>query len=194
MRAKEDSEHQTLAEAKNDAPGADAPVKEASYNESGAPLTATETDWLAAQQIDSAQQEVNLESETMTKVPKEVSKEDKEKKTEDEDPVVAKLKRRIESMVDKLEVQLSQVQVKIGDKLHFLDKDRDGVLSREEMADVLQQVLKRKITFEEAMEIASEMVSQESIPSHETEEFLVAHMTHPLARMRIEMVFSLLMN
>lgn len=76
----------------------------------------------------------------------------------DEDPVVARLKKRIESMVDKIEVQLSDVQVKIGDKLHFLDKDMDGILSVDEIADVLQQVLKRKITREEAYEIAQQMV------------------------------------
>lgn len=73
-----------------------------------------------------------------------------------EDPVVARLKKRIESMVDKIELQLSDVQVKIGDKLHYLDKDMDGILSRVEMADVLSQVLK-DLSFEEALEIADEM-------------------------------------
>jgi len=73
-----------------------------------------------------------------------------------EDPVVARLKKRIESMVDKIEMQLSDVQVKIGDKLHYLDKDMDGILSRVEMADVLSQVLK-DLSFEEALEIADEM-------------------------------------
>lgn len=77
---------------------------------------------------------------------------------EPEDPVVARLKKRIESMVDKIELQLSDVQVKIGDKLHYLDKDMDGILSRVEMADVLSQVLK-DLSFEEALEIADEMVS-----------------------------------
>mmetsp|Transcript_50953 Transcript_50953/g.104837 ORF Transcript_50953/g.104837 Transcript_50953/m.104837 type:complete len:933 (-) Transcript_50953:415-3213(-) len=74
-----------------------------------------------------------------------------------EDPVVAKLKKRIESMVDKIELQLSDVQVKIGDKLHYLDKDMDGILSRVEMADVLSQVLKKDLSFEEALEIADAM-------------------------------------
>jgi len=73
-----------------------------------------------------------------------------------EDPVVAELKKRIESMVDKIELQLSDVQVKIGDKMHYLDKDKDGILSRVEMADVLSQVLK-DLSFEEALEIADEM-------------------------------------
>lgn len=74
-----------------------------------------------------------------------------------EDPVVARLKKRIESMVDKIEVQLSDVQVKIGDKLHVLDKDMDGILSVEEIAEALQLVLKREITSEEAMEIAKQI-------------------------------------
>lgn len=74
-----------------------------------------------------------------------------------EDPVIARLKKRIESMVDKIEVQMSDVEVKIGDKLHVLDKDMDGILSVEEVAEALQQVLKRKITKEEAMEIAQQM-------------------------------------
>ena len=77
---------------------------------------------------------------------------------EPEDPIVARLKRRVESMVDKIELQLSETQVKIGDKMHLLDKDSDGILSREEVAEVLGQVFKKNITFEEAMEIANEMV------------------------------------
>lgn len=75
-----------------------------------------------------------------------------------EDPVVARLKKKVESMVDKIELQISDVEVKIGDKMHYLDKDMDGILSREEMADVLVQVLKRDLSTEEALEIADEMV------------------------------------
>ena len=75
-----------------------------------------------------------------------------------EDPIVARLKKRIESMVDKIETQISDIEIKIGDKMHYLDKDMDGILSREEMADVLVQVLKKDLSFEEALEIADEMV------------------------------------
>ncbi|KAL3923319.1 MAG: hypothetical protein SGILL_001723 [Bacillariaceae sp.] len=75
---------------------------------------------------------------------------------EPEDPVVARLKRRIESMVDKIENQLSDTHIKIGEKLHFLDKDMDGILSREEIAQVMSQVFKN-ISFEEALEIADEI-------------------------------------
>ena len=61
-------------------------------------------------------------------------------------------------MVGKIEVQLTDAEMKIGDKLHFLDKDKDGILSREEMAHALQTVLKRQLSFEEALEIANAMV------------------------------------
>jgi LETM1 and EF-hand domain-containing protein 1 len=87
-----------------------------------------------------------------------INKLEETDKEQEEDVVVAALKNRIEKMVDKIEVQLSDAQMKIGDKLHFLDKDMDGILSREEIVESLQQVLKREITIEEAEEIFSEMV------------------------------------
>ena len=82
---------------------------------------------------------------------------------EPEDPIVAQLKRRVASMVDKIEVQLSETQIKIGDKMHLLDKDRDGILTREEVAEVLEQVFKKNMTFDEAMDIANEMVRMISV-------------------------------
>jgi hypothetical protein len=71
---------------------------------------------------------------------------------------IDRLKSRVESMVGKIETHLSDVEVKIGNKFHLLDKDMDGVLTREEMVQVLQTVLKRNLTFEEAMAIAQDMV------------------------------------
>lgn len=53
-------------------------------------------------------------------------------------------------MVGKIETQLTDVEIKIGEKFHLLDKDGDGVLTMEEMAQVLQTVLKRELTAEEA--------------------------------------------
>mmetsp|Transcript_13323 Transcript_13323/g.26752 ORF Transcript_13323/g.26752 Transcript_13323/m.26752 type:complete len:935 (-) Transcript_13323:2303-5107(-) len=70
---------------------------------------------------------------------------------------IDRLKSKVESMVGKIESQLSDVEVKIGNKFHLLDKDMDGVLTMEEMAQVLQTVLKRELTFEEAMAIAADM-------------------------------------
>lgn len=105
-----------------------------------------------------------VEGSTVSDEPVESMEEAAEYAEEEvEDPIVARLKKRIESMVDKIELQLSDVEVKIGDKLHFLDKDMDGILSLEEMAECLQQTFKRDITFEEAMEIASEMVSTQHL-------------------------------
>ena len=70
---------------------------------------------------------------------------------------IDRLKSRVETMVGKIETQLSDVEVKIGSKFHLLDKDGDGVLTMEEMAQVLQTVLKRELTPEEAMAIASDI-------------------------------------
>ena len=53
-------------------------------------------------------------------------------------------------MVGKIETQLTDVEIKIGEKFHLLGKDGDGVLTMEEMAQVLQTVLKRELTAEEA--------------------------------------------
>jgi hypothetical protein len=74
------------------------------------------------------------------------------------DKAITRLKSKVESMVGKLEIQLGTVEKKIGDKLHHLDKDMDGILSREEMALCLQSVLKRPLSFDEAMAIAKDMV------------------------------------
>jgi LETM1 and EF-hand domain-containing protein 1 len=70
---------------------------------------------------------------------------------------IERLKSRVESMVGKIETQLTDVEVKIGNKFHLLDQDRDGVLTMEEMAHVLQTVLKRKLTIEEAMAVAADI-------------------------------------
>jgi len=64
---------------------------------------------------------------------------------------------KVKSMVDNIEVQLTDVEAKIGDRLHFLDKDGDGILSREEVAMCLQEVLKRDLSIEQALAIASDM-------------------------------------
>jgi LETM1-like protein len=131
-------------------------------------MTSEEADRIVKQSIEKVETEAALEADASTQVVLDAHVDAStppvspvavpEAKEVVEDPIISRLKKRIESMVDKIEVQLSETQVKIGDKLHFLDKDRDGILSREEMASALQQVLKRQISLEEAMEIAEEMV------------------------------------
>lgn len=103
--------------------------------------------------------ELEAEASTIisTKAPDQVGEEPvpTDEKVTDVDPVVARLKKSVESMVGKIEAQLTETEVKIGDKLHFLDKDKDGILTREEMASVLQSVLKRPLSFDDAMKIAA---------------------------------------
>jgi LETM1-like protein len=132
-------------------------------------MTSEEADRVVKQSIEKIEAAAALEAEASTQVVLDAHVDAAttpvspaavpEAKEVAEDPIISRLKKRVESMVDKIEVQLSETQIKIGDKLHFLDKDRDGILSREEMASALQQVLKRQISLEEAMEIAEEMVS-----------------------------------
>lgn len=135
------------------------------------------SDKAAEQKLSSMDEAVKLESDAATqisfdgKIEQEVrtdalveSPKEKKEKQEEEysnkklDMAIARLKSKVESMVGNLEIQLSDVESKIGDKLHFLDKDMDGILSREEMAICLQSVLKRPLTFDEAMAIATDMV------------------------------------
>lgn len=132
---------------------------ERSENTKPEPMSSEESDKLAALYIKgSVDEALKLTDDLRAVVDTEnESIEAKQKQEENEDPVVARLKRRIESMVDKIEVQLSDVQLKIGDKLHVLDKDMDGIMSVEEIAEALQLVLKRKISVEEAYEIAQQM-------------------------------------
>lgn len=128
-------------------------VTDSTPSESAPPeyMSSEEADRIAAAAVE--QQDMQVMEATSIELDQPLAAQDPE------DPVVARLKKRLESMVDKIEMQLSETEIKIGDKLHFLDKDKDGVLSPEEVAEVLNQVLKRDITLEDAMAIAHEMVS-----------------------------------
>eukprot|EP00957_Ditylum_brightwellii_P003333 252410-Ditylum_brightwellii.AAC.1 len=64
-------------------------------------------------------------------------------------------------MVVKIESQLEDVESKIGDKLHLLDKDMDGVVTVEEVAASLRTILKRDLTEEQARAIAADMDQNE---------------------------------
>jgi hypothetical protein len=131
-------------------------------------------DQKAAAIISSMEEKVSKEADASTSVSfsaDETAKDDEDEKGqidekvryEDEkmEKVISRLKSKVESMVGKIEIQLSDVEAKIGDKLHILDKDMDGILTPEEMAICLQSVLKRKLTVEEAMEIAHDMDENE---------------------------------
>jgi len=134
------------------------------------PMTADDADKLVAKtisQMDAVLEDVSQKSTSTslegTVLHVDMTDADKEAEAEESsgdaklDLAIARLKSRVASMVDKIETQLTDVQIKIGDKLHKLDKDMDGILTREEMAEALQVVIKRDLSFEEAMDIASEM-------------------------------------
>jgi len=149
--------------------------------------SADAVDETARQVIEKADEKVAVEADEMTKI--EISSADSDDVAESSssdnslDKAIANLKARVEKMVDTIETQMTSVEGKIGDKLHFLDKDMDGVLTQEEMAHALQTVLKRDISFEEAMEIAEDMDENEDgfftveeligwIETHKTEQLI----------------------
>jgi len=127
-------------------------------------------DALASKSIRDEVEKVEAEFKESTTFSTEIN-EKEEKKTEDAsttepsdaklDKTVTSLKTKVKSMVDKIEAQLESTSVEIGDRMHLLDLDQDGILSKEEVAVCLQTVLKRKLTTEEALEIASDMDSDE---------------------------------
>lgn len=122
------------------------------------PMSSEEADRLVEASVRESEERAAKESAESTSVSTAPTEEPAVPETESEDDVIVRrLKKRIESMVDKIEVQLSETEVKIGDKLHYLDKDKDGILSQDELAEVLQQVLKRKISLEEARQLAKNM-------------------------------------
>jgi hypothetical protein len=131
------------------------------------PMTPEDAEKLVTQiisQIDAAAEKESLKSTVMEEIASKVDALEADSGDSSLDLAIARLKSRVESMVDKIEVQLTDVQIKIGNKLHMLDKDMDGILTKEEMALALQAMLKRDLSFEEAMDIASEMVSASSFP------------------------------
>ena len=57
---------------------------------------------------------------------------------------------KLDAMISNLEDELQQVDETIGDRLNFLDKDRDGVLSNEELMAAIQNILREYNTAEDA--------------------------------------------
>ncbi|CAB1105643.1 unnamed protein product [Ectocarpus sp. CCAP 1310/34] len=60
-------------------------------------------------------------------------------------------------MLNRLELEIQSVEQRIGDKMHVLDRDSDGMVSAEEIAHVVQHVLATKSTATEAKAIAEDM-------------------------------------
>lgn len=91
----------------------------------------------------------------------EENEENEDKAKKNLKKTVTSLKSKVEVMLANIENQIEETSIKIGDRMHLLDLDQDGILTPEEVATCLQAVLKRNLTFEEAMAIASDMDTDE---------------------------------
>mmetsp|Transcript_15516 Transcript_15516/g.22869 ORF Transcript_15516/g.22869 Transcript_15516/m.22869 type:complete len:793 (+) Transcript_15516:1-2379(+) len=129
------------------------------------PMGSEETDARASEIIEKEDAEAAKEADDSTVFDMDGGASAKELPLETEkssmDKTTARLKAKLEKMVDNIEAKLEKAELKIGNKMHFLDKDMDGILSSEEVAQCLQLVLRRKLTFEEAMTIAGDMDENE---------------------------------
>lgn len=105
----------------------------------------------------------DIEMQTENEIDTGKGTEEEESKASDKklEKTVSTLKDKLESMVAKIEKEMEVTSLKIGDRMHLLDLDQDGILSKEEVAVCLQTVLKRKLTLEEAMALASDMDTDE---------------------------------
>ena len=139
---------------------------------SGVTKQVEDIDEIVASKIKQSEQKVEDEAEATTTITMGVEQSetqdqvaDDEEEEEESDKklekTVTSLKSKVEKMVAKIEKEMEQTSMKIGDRMHLLDLDQDGILSKEEVAACLQTVLKRKLTLEEAMAIASDMDTDE---------------------------------
>ncbi|CAM9092745.1 unnamed protein product [Laminaria digitata] len=73
------------------------------------------------------------------------------------DKSVERVQTKLASMLNRLELEIQSVEKRIGDKMHVLDRDKDGMVSAEEIAHVVQHVLATASTEQEAKAIAANM-------------------------------------
>ena len=94
--------------------------------------------------------------------PAEEVKPEPDGKSQDEkklDDSVKKLKEKVATMLEGLESQIEDIEEAVGDKMHILDKDGDGVMTVEEVVKALQTTFKRELSEKEALEIVKEIDS-----------------------------------
>ena len=73
------------------------------------------------------------------------------------DATTQKLKSKISKMLEGIESKIAEIEMSVGDKMNILDKDHDGVISVDELKDVLQHTLKRSLSDEDAQEIIDDI-------------------------------------
>lgn len=57
---------------------------------------------------------------------------------ENTDKITQQVENRVKNMLIRIEADLDKAEDKIGHRLHLLDTDKDGVISREELQDALK--------------------------------------------------------
>jgi len=89
-----------------------------------------------------AGEEVKTHTEEEERTPEEEEEEDEE----EEDVSLLRMKSLIDGMMTRLEDRLTKTESVLGDKLHKLDVDRDGVLDNDELQAAVMQLLRRHAT------------------------------------------------
>jgi len=108
--------------------------------------------------------DVKLEKEESVSVSETESEESKTKTETESDKEsgataqVERLGERIEKYLHKLEGDIKKADEAIGDKMRVLDKDRDGLISPKELEDVVQNVLAKYNTEDEAFTVVKQLV------------------------------------
>mmetsp|Transcript_8442 Transcript_8442/g.11650 ORF Transcript_8442/g.11650 Transcript_8442/m.11650 type:complete len:597 (+) Transcript_8442:104-1894(+) len=95
--------------------------------------------------------ELKLEREEEAPAKKEV-----EKQAVVEDALASRLKSKVDKMVESLEKDVEEAEKIVGSKLNIIDKDFDGVVSTEELREVLS-VMKDKLTEEKFLQIINRL-------------------------------------
>jgi len=76
------------------------------------------------------------------------------------DRTIERVKSKLDAMLEKLEADVAKVDEAIGDKMHVLDLDDDGLMSAGELEQVLQTMMKVKMTPEEAHVKVADLMEQ----------------------------------
>ena len=102
-----------------------------------------------------AEAEEEEEKEVAAEEAEAEEEEEEEEEEEAPDLVISAMRSKVDAMLGRLEGQMERVESDIGEKLHLLDKDDDGILTTAELKDVVQHVLRKHDTEEAAEEIVA---------------------------------------
>jgi hypothetical protein len=92
---------------------------------------------------------------------------------ENTDKITQQVENRVKNMLIRIEADLDTAEDNIGQKLHLLDTDKDGVISREELQDALK-FLQDELTPEEMNQLQNMLGDTEKISVAKLQELLSA--------------------